>query len=33
FSRGMMLHDDAPTNFLEVLERLWWRLDRALDEK
>lgn len=22
----------APTNFLEILERVWWRLDRAHDE-
>jgi cytosine/adenosine deaminase-related metal-dependent hydrolase len=22
----------APSNFLEILERVWWRLDRALDE-
>ena len=21
----------APTNFVEILERIWWRLDRALD--
>lgn len=31
YSRGMSLCDDAPAGFLEVLERLWWRLDRALD--
>ena len=31
YSRGMALHDDPPHTFLEVLERLWWRLDRALD--
>eukprot|EP00727_Mastigamoeba_balamuthi_P004363 m51a1_g13925 hypothetical protein (479) ;mRNA; f:823118-824937 len=31
FSRGMSLHDDPPADFLQVLERLWWRLDRALD--
>jgi cytosine/adenosine deaminase-related metal-dependent hydrolase len=24
---------EAPTNFVEILERIWWRLDRALDEK
>ena len=23
----------APANFLEILERVWWRLDRALDER
>eukprot|EP00792_Barthelona_sp_PAP020_P001036 TRINITY_DN11706_c0_g1_i1.p1 TRINITY_DN11706_c0_g1~~TRINITY_DN11706_c0_g1_i1.p1 ORF type:complete len:454 (+),score=161.96 TRINITY_DN11706_c0_g1_i1:25-1386(+) len=33
FSRGMPLKDEAPSNFKEVLERLWWRLDKALDEK
>jgi len=31
YSRGMGLIDDAPKTFLEVLQRLWWRLDRALD--
>jgi putative selenium metabolism protein SsnA len=30
FARGMALKDDAPTNFLQILERLWWRLDRVL---
>lgn len=33
FARGMPLHDDPPSNFLHILRRLWWRLDRALDEK
>ena len=23
---------EPPTNFLEILQRVWWRLDRALDE-
>jgi cytosine/adenosine deaminase-related metal-dependent hydrolase len=23
----------APSNFLEILERIWWRMDRALDER
>jgi cytosine/adenosine deaminase-related metal-dependent hydrolase len=23
---------DPPRNFVEILERIWWRLDRALDE-
>ncbi|GKT25764.1 protein ssnA, putative [Aduncisulcus paluster] len=32
YSRGMDMKDDPPSNFLEVLERLWWRLDRGLDE-
>jgi putative selenium metabolism protein SsnA len=30
FARGMALKDPPPTNFLEILERLWWRLDKAL---
>ncbi len=33
FARGMPLHDDPPSNFPYILRRLWWRLDRALDEK
>ncbi len=28
---GMPQLTPAPDNFLEILERLWWRLDRALD--
>jgi putative selenium metabolism protein SsnA len=30
FARGMALKDEAPGNFLQILERLWWRLDRVL---
>jgi putative selenium metabolism protein SsnA len=30
-ARGMPGPADAPTNFVEILERIWWRLDRALD--
>jgi putative selenium metabolism protein SsnA len=30
FARGMALKEAAPSNFLEILQRLWWRLDRAL---
>jgi putative selenium metabolism protein SsnA len=30
FARGMALKDDAPGNFQEILERLWWRLDKVL---
>jgi putative selenium metabolism protein SsnA len=30
-ARGMGLKGDAPRNFLEVLEKIWWRLDRALN--
>lgn len=28
---GMPAPDPAPQNFLQILERVWWRLDRALD--
>lgn len=31
YSRGMNTCDEPASGFLEVLERLWWRLDRALD--
>jgi putative selenium metabolism protein SsnA len=30
FARGMALKGEAPGNFAEILERLWWRLDKAL---
>jgi hypothetical protein len=30
---GMPAAAPPPRNFLEVLERVWWRLDRALDER
>ncbi|MDW7730571.1 MAG: putative aminohydrolase SsnA, partial [Bacillota bacterium] len=30
FARGIALKDDAPVNFPQILERLWWRLDQAL---
>jgi putative selenium metabolism protein SsnA len=30
FARAMALKDDAPGNFLQILERLWWRLDKVL---
>ena len=30
FARGMELKDNAPENFVEILERLWWRLDKVL---
>ena len=30
FARGMALKDSAPGNFVEILERLWWRLDKVL---
>lgn len=30
FACGISLKDEPPANFVEVLERLWWRLDKAL---
>jgi len=30
FARGMAIPGEAPQNFCEILERLWWRLDKAL---
>jgi putative selenium metabolism protein SsnA len=33
FARGMALPGPPPRNFPQILERLWWRLDRALDEE
>lgn len=30
---GMPQPAEPPLNFLEILERVWWRLDRALDER
>jgi putative selenium metabolism protein SsnA len=32
-ARGMPAPAPAPRNFVEVLERVWWRLDRALDDE
>ena len=32
-ARGMPYALDAPRNFVEILRRVWWRLDRALDEE
>lgn len=29
---GMPAPKDPPHNFVQILERVWWRLDRALDE-
>jgi putative selenium metabolism protein SsnA len=29
-ARGITLADPAPDSFVHILERLWWRLDRAL---
>lgn len=31
FARGMAIPGDPPRNFMEVLQKLWWKLDRALD--
>lgn len=33
FARGIRLKDEQPANFLQILERLWWRLDRALSSE
>lgn len=30
-ARGMPMPKAPPRNFLEILQRVWWRLDRALD--
>jgi putative selenium metabolism protein SsnA len=30
FARGMALKDAPPDNFVHILERLWWRLDKVL---
>jgi putative selenium metabolism protein SsnA len=30
FARGMALKDASPQNFVEILKRLWWRLDKVL---
>jgi putative selenium metabolism protein SsnA len=30
FARGMAIPGDAPKDFPEILDRLWWRLDKAL---
>ncbi len=31
-ARGMAYPKDSPQNFLEILQKIWWKLDRALDE-
>jgi putative selenium metabolism protein SsnA len=33
FARGMPAPPRTPLNFKEILELIWWRLDRALDEE
>ncbi|MEO0562272.1 MAG: putative aminohydrolase SsnA [Chloroflexota bacterium] len=32
YARGMGIPGDAPKDFPEVLNKLWWQLDKALDE-
>jgi putative selenium metabolism protein SsnA len=32
-ARGMPAPDESPRSFVEILEKVWWRLDRALDEE
>jgi putative selenium metabolism protein SsnA len=32
-ARGMPYRLEAPRDFVEILRRVWWRLDRALDEE
>lgn len=31
-TRGMPYRLEPPANFVQILQRVWWRLDRALDE-
>ncbi len=31
-ARGMPFHLEPPRDFVDILRRVWWRLDRALDE-
>jgi putative selenium metabolism protein SsnA len=32
-ARGMPFALESPANFTQILQRVWWRLDRALDEE
>ena len=32
-SRGMSARNTPPRNFVEILEKIWWKLDEALDEE
>jgi putative selenium metabolism protein SsnA len=32
-ARGMPYRLEPPADFLQILQRIWWRLDRALDEE
>ena len=33
FARGLAIPPPAPASFPEILQKLWWRLDRALSEE
>jgi len=33
FARGISIPGDPPNGFGEILEKLWWRLDKVLDEE
>ena len=33
FARGMYIPGEAPDAFPAILEKLWWKLDKSLDEK
>jgi putative selenium metabolism protein SsnA len=32
-ARGMAIPGEPASNFVQILERLWWKLDKALDEE
>jgi len=32
-ARGMAIPGEPAKNFVEILEKLWWKVDRALDEE
>jgi putative selenium metabolism protein SsnA len=32
-ARGMPFTAEAPSNFVEILERVWWKLDKLLDDE
>ena len=33
FARGLAPHDPPPYTFVEILERMWWPLDKVLEEE
>jgi putative selenium metabolism protein SsnA len=33
FARGMALKGEPASNFVEILEKLWWKLDKTLNEQ